>query len=137
MQIIYKYPNRYATDSDSGKMYMVPLDFSEFVKPIFEANPNVDYIQLVVNNYVIEDSKTCLYENNLGDKCYKYFWCLKIEPVGIAFYKQKSQNATADQETNGDEFFYTKETAEFTVFRETGKMFYFWFNEKQSLLFGK
>lgn len=96
MQIIYKYSNRYATDSDSGKMYMVPLDFSEFVKPIFEANPNVDYIQLAVNSYVMKDSQTCLYENNSGDKCYKSFYSLAINPAGIAFYKEKLINSNFD-----------------------------------------
>ena len=96
MQIIYKYPNGYATDSDSGKMYMVPLDFSEFVKPIFGANPNVDYIQLTVNSYVMKDSKTCLYENNSGDKCYKSFYILAIDPAGIAFYKEKPINSNFD-----------------------------------------
>ena len=93
MQIIYKYPNRYATNSDSGKIYMVPLDFSEFVKPIFEVNPQVDYIQLTVTNYVIEDSKTCLYKNDLGDKCYESFYSLAIDPAGIAFYKKKIINS--------------------------------------------
>lgn len=96
MQIIYKYPNGYATDSDSGKMYMVPFDFSEFVKPIFEANPNVDYIQLTVNSYVMKDSQTCLYENNSGDKCYKSFYSLDIDPAGIAFYKEKLINSNFD-----------------------------------------
>lgn len=96
MQIIYKYPNRYVTDSDSGKMYMVPLAFSEFVKPIFEANPQVDYIQLTVNSYVMKDSKTCLYENNFGDECYKSFYSLVIDPAGIAFYKEKLINSNFD-----------------------------------------